>query len=363
MKRTVTALCLAAMIVGTGEMARAWKYDTHKSTVIEAFSFMEGENGDSSQKWAASFIRYTAGSDIDVRCGIKNGDTDAFYDTSIGGWWVGYRTHVSILGFDTNFTSYWHFVTMFRSGSYGNAYDGYSYKYSPGDGFWGYNGVVKSLLYNQDTRNEGKAGNRISYPESGNGVRDAYRLRYQAPGQARYYSSTPGGNYDDYQKTVYEPCTNAAAYWYGRALNGRTPTTIDRVHAEYLGHVFHMAEDATVTQHVWNTLDHYHTDYEAWVDSNYGILLDRSNVTALVAEFKGAYGITSGEMLRNVTIQQIITFFANKSVNMPGPLYSEDGEVRRGAGSSEYDASVAVNIIILEKFVYDLYAPESERRF
>lgn len=64
-----------------------------------------------------------------------------------------------------------------------------------------------------------------------------------------------------------------------------------------------------------------------------------------------------------MTLQQIISWFANRSVNLPAPLYSEDFEARFAAGTEEYNGSVAVNAVIIEKFVYDLYAEETARKF
>lgn len=55
-----------------------------------------------------------------------------------------------------------------------------------------------------------------------------------------------------------------------------------------------MAGDANVTQHVWDTLDHFHSEYEAWVDANYGTLYNAPRVAELVAEFKAAHGIADG---------------------------------------------------------------------
>ncbi|HNR88858.1 MAG TPA: hypothetical protein PKM65_11005 [Spirochaetota bacterium] len=357
---SITILLFCVALSGTGS---AWKFNSHRDTVVKAFEFMESSHADYIQQWTANFLKYAGGSDIALKMGNKNGDTDNFYDTSIGGWWVGYRTHVGIFGFDTNFTSFWHFITMFRPGNYGNAYSGYSYKYSLEDGFWGLNGVIKSLLYNQDVRNSGNAGNNISYPTNGKGVKDAYKFRYQLSAGQKYYSTTSGGNYDDYQDIIFEPNSNASAYWYAKALEGRTPSNIGAAHLYYLGHVFHMVGDSNVTQHVWNTSDHNHVDYEGWVDDNRASLVNFARVKELVQEFKNAHGITSPDKLRNVTLQQITVFFATKAVNRPAPLYSKDYSVRVTNGAEEYNGSIAINVIVLEKYIYDLYLAESARKF
>ncbi len=353
------AICFFLSFAGKGN---AWKFNTHRDSVIKAFEFMEIQ-GNSNQKWVAQFIKYRGGSDIALRLGNKNGDTDNFRDTSIGGWWIGYRTHVGLFGFDVNYTSFWHFIAMFRPGHYGNPYDGYSYKYSPDDGFWGLNGVIKSLLYNQDVRNEGNAGRTISNPENGQGVRNAYRFKYQLSSSQKYYSTTPSSNYEDYQDIIFEPNSNGAAYWYGKALYGRTSTTVDGIHIEYLGHVFHMAGDACVTQHVWDTSDHNHVAYEGWIDDNRDSLYNSFLVQQYLNEFRSAFGITSLSGYSALRIQDIILFFASKAVNMPGPLYSKDYNTWQTVGSREYAMAVAVNIVILEKYVSDLYVAATNRRF
>lgn len=362
MKRKFTITIASAALMCVCGTLGAWNFNTHRDSVTYALQYMKSR-GNTNQKWIASFLEYRGGSDIAAVCGQKNGDTDNFYDTSIGGWWVGYRTNVALLGFNVNYTSFWHFINMSRPGHFNNAYDGYSYRYSIDDGFFTTMGLIKSLLYNQDTRNAGNAGNNISYPEYGQGARDAYRFRLQLSGAQKYYSSTPGGNYDDYQDTVYEPSTNAAAYWYGKALSGRDASNADRLHMGYIGHVLHLAGDANVTQHVWDTSGSYHSEYEGWMDKNYASLYDPSRVAQFVDEFNASYGITSEEQLKGVTVQQIISFFAAKALNQPGPLYSQDEAVRKKSGYEEYNGSVAVNILILEKYVYDLYAASNDRKF
>ena len=360
-KKFAVTVASAALLCICGTLG-AWNFNTHRDSVLTALQYMSA-NGNSNQQWAASYLKYRGGSDIAAVCGQKDGDTDNFYDTSVGGWWIGYRTHVSLLGFNVNYTSFWHFINMSRPGHSNNAYDGYSYRYSFDDGFFSTMSLIKNLLYNQDTRNSGNAGNNISYPEYGQGARDAYRFRFQLSGSQKYYSSTSGGNYDDFQDTVYEPSTNAAAYWYGKALYGRDASNADRLHIGYLGHVLHLAEDANVTQHVWDTTGSYHTDYEGWMDTNHASLYDPSKVAQLINDFNASYGITSDEQLKNVTLQQIMSFFAAKALNQPGPLYSQDDAVRRKAGYEEYNGSVAINVIILEKYIYDLYVASNYRRF
>jgi hypothetical protein len=362
MKKFLIILGVVMFSLSLAGKGNAWKFNTHRDTVIKAFEFMETQ-GDANQKWIVQFLKYRGGSDIALRVGNKNGDTDNFRDTSIGGWWIGYRTNVGIFGFDVNYTSFWHFISMFRPGHFGNPYDGYSYRYSLDDGFWGLNGVIKSLLYNQDVRNEGNAGRTISNPENGQGVRSAYRFKYQLSESQKYYSTTPSSNYEDYQNIIFEPNSNSAAYWYGKALYGRTSTTVDSAHIEYLGHVFHMAGDACVTQHVWDTSDHNHVSYEGWVDDNRSNLHSASLIQQYVNECKSAFGISTPARYGELRIQDIILFFAGKAVNLPGPLYSKDYNLWQQVGSLEYAMSIAINIIILEKYVNDLYVAPAIRRY
>ncbi|MCP4133330.1 MAG: hypothetical protein GY754_20345 [bacterium] len=357
---TIMVMAIIFICLGTGN---AWQFNTHKDSVVDAFEYMESKTDGTGEYFAANFLKYAGGDDVAEKLGIKNSETDDFYDTSIGGWWIGYRTHGEIGGFVANFTSFWHFFSMFRPGTNGNAYDGYSYQYSMGDGFWGNNGLMYSALYNQDVQNKGNAGKEIFNDTGGKGVKSAYKFKYQNSASEQYYSTTPDNNYDDYQDVIFEPSSNAGAYWYGRSIEGKSSTTITWDTLQYLGSTLHMAGDANVTQHVWDTSDNYHTGYEGWVNDNYTSLFDVTVVEDYIEEFKTEYSITDDSQLKNITLQEIFVFFANKALNNTAPLYSEDSEVRRAAGIIGYNGAVAINVLILEKYVYDLYVEEDLRKF
>ena len=362
MRKAIISIALFSLVTAVNTTGYAWKFNTHKASVTDAFGYLEAST-DPDQLWIATFLKTAGGDDIANYCGQKNGDTDNFYDTSIGKWWYQYRTHVTIFGIEANYTSFWHFISMFQPGHNGNDYDGFSFRYSLAGGFWNLNKLVKFFLRNQNIRNENFAGENISNPENGAGVIEAYRFQFQSDGSNKSYSTTPDENYDKYQNVIFEPGTNAAAYWYDRALDGQDSTTVEQTHIGYLGHVLHLAGDANVTQHVWDTSDHYHLDYEDWMDSHYAALLDPVRVTQLIDEFRTAMSINGDDELVNIQIRDIIIFFADKAMLYMGPLYSEDETVRLAAGYEEYNGSVAANVLIFEKYVYDLYVVSSDRTY
>lgn len=338
----------------------AWTFDTHKLSVIKAFEYMKSDKATFEQEWMADYLESIGGPDIAIKIGDKNGDTDKFEDTKLGSWWMGYWTSM----FGNNFTAFNHFITMFREGDYGNAYSGYSYKYSLEDGFWGRNGLLKTAFYNKKVKNKGNAGNKISSPENGKGIIDAYRFKSQESGKQSFYSNTPDSNYKKYQNMIFEPSSNAAAYWYKKTLSEQTPETVDARHIEYLGHVMHMINDSSVTHHVWNTLDHNHTTYETWVTDNLDQMYDQDRVSEIITEFKESYNITVLSDLRNLTIQEILVSLGQTALNDPSPLYSKEESVWLKSGKEGFSASVAANIILIEKYGQDLFlTDESLRKF
>lgn len=362
MKRLFPILVLCAALI-TPSSLYAWKFYTHRSSVIRAFEYMEGPRGSKMQKWAARFVKYTGSEEMHNRLADKNGNTDEFSDTQVGGWWSGYDTSFALPGFSINYTSLWHFITMSRPGNFGNAYDGFSIRQPLPGNHAGFGYLLESMLYNREILNRGPAGCGISLPVDNAGAIQAYRFRAQHSGSRRFFSATPASNYDNFQDTVFEPCSNAAAYWYGQALEGTATGISDLQHLDYLGHVMHMANDATVTHHVWNTLDNFHESYENWVNENAASLYNPARVRELLDGFYAAHGITSELGLRNVLVQEIVIHFAGLSLNMPAPLYSESLAVRTNCGTAQYNASIAENILILLKYVYDLYIDAEHRRF
>ncbi|HPA71193.1 MAG TPA: hypothetical protein PKY31_02925 [Spirochaetota bacterium] len=355
------AIVLSALIIP--KTLYAWKFYTHRSSVIRAFEYMEGPGGTKMQKWAARFVKYAGGDDLPQRLGDKNGNTDEFCDTRIGGWWSGYVTSMDIPGLTMNFTGFWHFITMSRPGSFGNAYDGFTPGRTLTGAPGGINSLLKSMLFNREILNSLPAGRCISLPVDNAGAIEAYRFRAHHSGTRRFFSKTPASNYANFQDAVFEPCSNAAAYWYGQALEGTATGVTDLQHLDYLGHAMHMANDATVTHHVWNTLEHFHDSYESWVNANADALYNPAKVRELLDGFFRARGIPSEPGLRGVLIQEIVIHFAGLSYNMPAPLYSESLAVRTNCGTAQYNASVAANILILEKYVYDLNLAANRRRF
>ena len=351
----------------------SWTGSTHIRTVQDAVSFMKGSQATETEKWIISFLEYRSqlgNADFTGYVGNKNRDTDNFKDTEMDGWWCFASCTFSIVGVDfANYTSFWHFLTLSRPGRYNN-YDGYSYRYSLPDDFWGLNGVTKSYLYNRHCNNEGKAGNSISYPSSGSlGVKSGYRQRYVYNGSL-YNSTTPSGNYDDYQDIIWEPLNNAAVYWYGRALRNRSGSPASSGNVNYydlglLGHALHMAGDANVPQHLWNTLSHYHSDYEGWVNSIRATLYDQAMVNDLVREFFALY-----PDLRTVSLNTMMLYFANSSYQETYALWidtdsmnSTTQAIMLDRAKKQYNRSVALNVLMMVKYVYDLYVDDNQRRF
>ncbi len=362
MKKLLLIIFTLSITFGTSSLY-AWKFDTHKTSVIKAFEFMESENASVAQKWIGDYIKYNGGSDIADKMGDKNGNTDHFEDTAFGSWWTGYRSHFMVFGNHITFTAMSHFTTMFRDGEANNTYDGYSYKHSLDDGFWGLNGVMKTAMGSFKMKNDGNAGNGISNPENGQGILQAYKFKYQESGNQKYYSTTD--NYKKkYKYVVFEPASNAAAYWYSKTLAGQTPDSIDSRHIEYIGHVMHYLNDSNVAQHVWNTLDHNHSSTETWIDDRIDSMCQDDQVATIIGEFKDALDITHDSQLRDITIQEINTYFGQMALADPSTLYSKSDAVRLAFGKKAFTKTVAVNVVLMEKYIWDLYVTdESLRKF
>lgn len=362
MKKLLLLILTMSITFGTSSLY-AWKFDTHKASVVKAFEFMESENATEEQKWIADYIKYIGGTDIADKIGEKNGKTDHFEDTAFGSWWTGYRSHFMVFGNHITFTAMSHFTTLFREGENGNPYSGYSYKYSLDDGFWGLNGVMNTVVGSFKMKNDGNAGNSISNPENGQGMLEAYKFQYQESDNQKFYSSTD--NYKQkYKNVIFEPASNAGAYWYGKTLQGQTPESIDGRHIEYLGHVMHYLNDSNVAQHVWNTLDHNHSSTESWIDERLDQMFENDKITTIIEDFKNSFDITHNSELRDITIQEINTYFGKMALMDPSTLYSKEDSVRLAFGKKAFTKTVAVNVILLEKYIWDLYlTDESLRKF
>jgi hypothetical protein len=372
MKKYFLPALMLMLIISTGNLY-SWSGSTHSQTVQSAVNFMKGSKATAYEKWAIAFLEYRSqlyNVDFTSYVAKKNTDTDNFLDTEMDGWWCFASCTFSLAGLDfANYTSYWHFATLSRSGNYNN-YDGYSYKYSLPDDFWGLNGVTKSYLYNRHCNNKGNAGRNVSNPVSGSlGVKSAYRQKYVYNGSL-YNSSTPSGNYEDYQTIIWEPLTNAAVYWYGRALRNNSTSPALSSNVNYadlglLGHAMHMAGDANVPQHLWNTLSHNHSSYESWVDSIRGTIYDENQVNTFVRQF-----LTSYPDLKTVSLNTMILYFANISYQETHPLWISTDSMEPYLASTitemakkQYNRSVAVNVLLMQKFVNDLYAADNQRKF
>ncbi len=356
----VSGLCVFTLLASP---LFAWKFKTHRDSVIRAFEYMEAPKAPELSKWSARLIKRIGGPEIHFRMGDKNGNTDVFGDTKIGTWWSGHDTELSLSGETINFTGLWHFITMYRPGKNGNAYDGFSIGHALPGSPGGNNHLLRSLLHNRRISDRGFPGLMISIPMDSSGVREAYRFRYREKGGRRFYSTTASSNYNAFQDTVFEPCSNAAAFWYDQALKGVSIRTAGIQHLDYLAHAMHMANDATVTHHVWNTLDHFHDSYEYWVNENVESLYRPVKVKELLDRFLREKGLTAERGLESITIQEIVIYFAGLSFNMPDPLYSESLEVRTRYGTAQYNASIAANILMMIKYVLDLHREEDLRRY
>jgi len=371
MKRLVLSVLLPVFLYA-GPLY-SWTGPTHVRTVQDAVTFMKGGNATATENWIVSFLEYRSqlgNVNLATYVGNKNRDTDNFLDTEMDGWWCFASCTFSIAGIDfANYTSFWHFLTLSRPGNFNN-YDGYSYRYSLPDDFWGLNGVTKSYLYNRQCNNEGRAGNAISYPSTGSlGVKSAYRQRYVYEGTL-YSSGTSSGNYEDYQTIIWEPLSNAAVYWYGRALKNRSTSPVTSSNVSYydlglLGHALHMAGDANVPQHLWNTLSHNHSDYENWVNSISASLYDTAMVNGFVRDFLARY-----PDLRAVSLNTMILHFANVSYQETYALWIDTGSMNSTTAAimmdrakKQYNRSVALNVLMISKYVYDLYVSDNQRRF
>lgn len=342
----------------------AWHTDTHKYTVTKAFSFMESSSATSQEAWIAQYVRYLGSNQIDQIMADKCAEVDNMKDLEFGGWWIGYWTGLNLFGYDLiSLTVYSHFMTMYRPGTFGNAYDGYNYKNSPADGWFGANTWLKNLFYNMQARSKGNAGTGISNPANGQGVLDAYKFQYQLSANQKFYSTTPKSNYEDFQTIIFEPLSNAASYWFGKALEGENHTNLESVRLNYLGHVMHYCGDGNTVQHVWDTSDHNHYDYEHWVDLNRESLYDAAVVREMIESFKVSKGITEDSQLANVKVQDIILFFALKTASKPDALYSKATDVYTTSGKNGLNGSIATNVLIMEKFIYTLYQNEGARKF
>lgn len=339
----------------------AWQYQTHLTAVINAFEYMGGQLASADQTKAAHFLKNFGGDDIHIIIARKSGNTDEFTDTYATSWWNGKRGNIDLGSKRINISTLWHFLSITKQGCCGNEFPGFSFSFAPPRSGTHYNKLLRAFLFNHKVENTGFAGFGISMPIRLIGPIDAYRFRGQSTAFRAFYSITPEKNYLQLQNTIFEPSTNAAAFWYAQAIEGTRVGMTDIQHIGYLGHVMHLANDATVTHHLYSTLDHYHDEYEQFVNDNLPSLYSETKVNELISLF---YNSAAGrKCLKNTMIRDIILFFARRSAGMTAPLYSDLFEVRKNCGKEQFCASVAENVIIITKYYLDIHCERNDRVF
>lgn len=339
----------------------AWMYRTHHAAVTKAFDYMEGPRASTDQANAACFLKNSGGKDIHILIAEKSGNTDEFSDTCAESWWNGKMKIIDLGTKRINISTLWHFLSINKAGCDGNEFSGFSCSFAPAGGGTRYNELLRAIMYNHKVANLGFAGLGITVPFRPTGPIEAYRFRGRFSASRVFYSTTSKENYLRFHNTVFEPSTNAAAFWYGQAVQGTGVGITDLQHIGYLGHVMHLANDATVTHHLYSTLDHYHDEYEHFVNDNLPSLYSETKVKELIALFFNSSAGKKG--LGNIMIRDIILFFAHRSAGMTAPLYSDLLETRKNCGKEQFCASVAENIIIITKYHSDLRRKEDLRRY
>ncbi len=358
--RLVVFIVLCA-IVSVPNPLNAWLYGTHHAAVLKAFEYMEGPLASVEQKNAVRFLKISGGNDIHIIIAGKSGNTDEFSDTCAESWWNGKRTAIDLRTKRINISTLWHFLSITKPGCFGNEFPGFSFSFAPPEGGTRYNELLRALLFNHKVEKSGFAGRGISMPVQSISPIEAYRFRGRFSAFRSYYSITSLENYSRFQSVVFEPSTNVAAFWYGQALEGTAVGITNLQHIGFLGHVLHIANDATVTHHLYSTFDHYHDEYEKFVNDNLSLLYSQRKVSELISLF---YNSSVGrEGLANIMIRDIIFFFARRSAGMTASLYSDLFETRKNCGKEQFCASVAENIIIITKYFIDIHRDDTIRRY
>jgi hypothetical protein len=339
----------------------AWQFGTHHAAVMKAFEFMEGPLASELQQKAAKFLKIYGGQNIPAVIAEKSGNTDDFSDTCAIAWWSGKLHTVDLGEKKVNISTLWHFLTIDYPGHFGNEYAGFSFRFTPPGGGTHYNEILRAILYNHTLASAGFAGYGISMPVRLIGPIEAYRFRARVSYSRAYFSTTPEKNYERLHNTIFEPSINAAAFWYSQSLDGTAKGISDIQHIGYLGHVMHLANDATVTHHLYSTLDHYHDAYEQFVDDHLPSLYSTTKVADLISLFH--HSEVGNKGLKMIMIKDIMLFFAHRSAGMTAPLYSDLYEVRKNCGTEQFCASIAQNVIIITKYYLDINIDEKSRRF
>lgn len=382
----------------------------HKETAKMAYEFLQ--NGTEKQRWIAGFYEYHAD-----RNGTSYAETiakaapqpDDFLDTVIGGWWVGYRYYASVQFLtNINFTSYWHFTSSFRPGKYGDIHSGFWYRVAPDDGFFGLNGIIKTVLYNQEI----KSGSYENAKGLVLGLKDIFQVftqdwvglakdfymgeksdfgipgapdvlhNYQAQSSAHRGNTTeaawakrvPASNWDDYQDVVFNPGANAGQWWYNEFTTYAEFTNMTDNLLRTLGYTMHWASDSATPQHVWSTTAHYHVDFESHIDeviSSQGYRANADNVIALIEEFKNdtqedltyrkkADGTpeTIADAGGDPTLYaagDILRWISRKAVQNDKVLTDDSASSFDPGARESIDLATTAIVLVLEKATADLY--------
>jgi len=299
-----------------------------------------------------------------------------------------------------NFTSYWHFTTGFRPGKFGDIHSGFAYRFAPDDGFFGLNGVIKTLLYNQEVKSgayenakglviglkdifqifsedwAGLAKDFYAGEKSDFGIPGAPDVlkNYQAQLSSHRGNSgliwtyrVPQANFDDYQDVAFHPGSNAAQWWYNEFTENAEFTIMTANVLKTLGYVMHWAGDTAVPQHVWSTTAHYHVDFESHADEvivGQGYIADADKVGELIEAFK----TDSQDDLtyRNETISEagdpteysvgdILRWISRNAVENNQVLTDDSSETFDQGARDALNLAVAGICLILEKSTADLY--------
>ena len=306
---------------------------SHRGTLLQALEILQ--KGSAKQRWVYGYYAYHAsrnGTSPQATIAEMGPKPDNFLDTVIGGWWIGYRYFIEVQFLTSiGFTSYWHFTSAERPGKYGDRYSGYSYQMAPEDGFFGFNTMVKRLLYNQEIQ----SGSYENAKGLVLGLKDIFQIvsknwlgllkdfymgekgssgEWGLPGapdvihdyqtqtastdrtvNGQYQKNTtswrvPEKNWDDIQDTYFNPGANAGQFWYNQFTHNASFDDIKEEQLKQLGYAMHWIADGATVQHVWSTTDHNHTDFESYMDEmiSGGFKVDRDAVEQLIQNFENS---------------------------------------------------------------------------
>lgn len=413
MKNRMVKFVLAMLVVLPAASAFAMKGTAHTQTVVQALDYLR--NGTEKQRWLAGFYEYHAdrnNTTPEDTIATSAPQPDDFLDTVIGGWWIGYRYYASVQFLtNINFTSYWHFTSAFRPGKYGDIHSGFVYRFAPDDGFFGLNGIIKTILYNQEV----KSGAYENAKGLVLGLKDIFQIftsdwvglatdfymgekadfgipgapdvlnNYQAQTSAHRGNSTtapwtkrvPASNFDDYQDIAFHPGANAGQWWYNEFATQAEFTRMTANVMRTLGFVMHWAADGATPQHVWTTTAHYHVDFESHIDemiTGKGYKANRDKVTALIEEFKAdtqedltyrgeTIAAAGGDPTRYST-GDILRWIARKAVQNDRVLNDDSAESFDPGAQQAIDLAVVAISLVLEKGAADLYKKqELEKKY